>query len=397
MASFKEIIDSSTTIYVKSIDKGELKNAIVQLNNIIKDKSINEENKNNAINALILVTVKFALVSYATSDFSHSSYETNLGVLKNISSFAEKTGKAELVALVNAGIANFDKIDNFLKDLDSLKTRLFDADGVLVETKMDVVEDVIDKLNKKLEEVPKMEKLNILPKIVMIDMYEKLTIILNGIKNKVLKAQDEIIEKNYKKIISDYGFELKDEMNLKYEAYPTINLGEGGIPNFLIIYSPLEIEVKLAAYYYEMTNNKKFLCINTQALNEKEMNILCGILDKLNTNLLIFNLTGLRGKDDEESANKKESKSILVQEKFLKKLFEYSKHNNVFVHNNTGNIEYYDYYVRLATEDNILNSYDLSYLYLTLGIQKNKTITNNIINIKAIGIIYFQYFFIISI
>ena len=152
-------------------------------------------------------------------------------------------------------------------------------------------------------------------------------------------------------------------MDLKYEAYPNISNGEGGISNFLIIYSPLEIEVKLAAYYYEIINQKKFLCINIQALKEKDINILCGILGKLDVNLLIFNLYALKTKT-QDTSNQKEEKSIEVQEKFLKRLFEYSKHNNVFIHNNTGNIEYYDYYVDLATKDNILNSYDISYVYL---------------------------------
>ena len=202
MASFKEIIENAKSLYINSIDKDELKKSIVNLNKIIKDPGINEENKANATNVLVLNTVKYAFVFYANNNFSHTSYEKNMDLLKGISSFANNSGVEELIKLVSNAITVSEKIDKYLKEIENIEYRLFDTNGILVETNVEIVEDTLDKLDKKIEEISNLGKLNILPQIKMIDMTEKLTLILYGIKNKVLKAQDEVVEKNYKKIIS---------------------------------------------------------------------------------------------------------------------------------------------------------------------------------------------------
>lgn len=374
MASFKETNDHAVSVFVKSLECEELKAELAKVLKIAKDKDANEENKNTAIKLVVLLGIKYALLNYSSNSYERNCYDASLSTLNNMKNFAvSNNAQSELVSMVDEGINIINIVKDKTTDLDLYYSKIFDQDGIVIETKIDAFDDVITKIDKRIEEVNKIEKLNPFVKnVVFVDQKEKLILFLEGFKNKIVAAQDEAIQKNYAQIVKDYGSVLKDEMAFKYEAYPTFNFGEAGPPHFLVLFSPLEIEAKLATYYFEITNKNPFLCINAQTLTQKDINLFGLILDKLDTNLLIFNLTFLEsddlgisyGDDTFDKKVKKENKNLATKEKFLKKLFNYSKKHYVFIHNNTGNKEYFDYYVKLATEDNILESYEISYNYL---------------------------------
>lgn len=371
--NIKDQINEYVNIYIKSIKKEELNKAFSGLFNIQKNPYIDNENLNNAKIFSLCVFAKYKLICFRDEFFNEEAYLKFKNDLENMLNIAKELCFDIAIDILNNSIELLTFLYELFKEYNYYYGLLFDTNDNVILSNLEDGNKIIDYANQKIEIINKKNDFNPFPSVKFLDLKEISLNIFNNLLNDAKNESSNLVYKDLNKIFKENLIILDDEIANKYEYFPKLSHNNSN-HSCEVLYSPFEIEAKLAVYYFGLINNLNFVVLNLSNLKIDNYSALFNSINEFKYNLLVLNSNILSGEKRKE---------------FFTELFKFSSNHFVYIHNDSGNILFYHDLINLAQELDIIKIYEITKNYITfptlndsLDILKEKGLINNDIDIK---------------
>ena len=324
--TIQQQIKESVDNYINSNDKERLLSSYNSLMSCLSNKFINEENYNNAAIFSFCVYAKYTLICFKDRSFSPFAEEEYRADLEKKFLNANSLGFKQAMTVLKSSMDLIQFLGKTFKDYASYRSEVFDDEDNIILTSTTTANKIMDYTQNSIKALEEYDNYNPFLGVKFINLKEFCIHLMKVLYEKTSEVSKSLSYKNLKEVFQKNVSMLSDEIKNQYEYFPNIGLRDN-INNFVVVFNPFEIEVKLAAYYYGLIHNKEFAVLNLDSVKIDNFEVLFDSLKLSDYEVLVLNAFTLP-KDKYEA--------------FFKACFRYSKDHMVFVHNKYGDITPYE-------------------------------------------------------